>query len=313
MKVSPSEVSFIQKGIEHNIRTDGRSRVDYRHFSLESGEIVHSNGSARLKLSDTEVLVGVKAEITQINKENNNASGNNINVNKRLIFNVDCCPSASPEFEGKGSEFLNIELAQQLDRLYSHPNVIVGLYNTNDNTKYDPPTATTTADDNENSNNSSLTIVPNKYYWTLYIDAIVLDSDGNLFDALSIATRAALFNTRLPKIKAIQGEYEEITFEVNDDPFDTLSIDIKNVPICVTMTKIASQFVIDTTTREELCMDARLTIGVNSSSNICSIQKGGISGLDPPTINQMINTAKVVGLKILSTMDQALLDIQLLK
>eukprot|EP01132_Coremiostelium_polycephalum_P009065 gene9065-11103_t len=273
MRISPSESYFIQQGVESNIRSDGRTRLDYRYFTLETGEIVHANGSARLKLGETEVLVGVKADISKI--EPNDNLGNR----KYLTFTVDCCPSASPEFEGKGSEYINVELAKQLERLYSHQKSI---------------------------DFEQLSILPGKYCWTLYIDAIVLDSGGNLFDALSIATKAALFNTRLPKIKVTQGEYEEIKFEVNEDPLDTLSLSIDNVPISVTLTKIGTQFIIDSTLQEELCMDARLTIGVNSKSNICSIQKGGDQGIDPILINQMINTAKHVGTKILASMDNIL-------
>ncbi|EGC37720.1 hypothetical protein DICPUDRAFT_29826 [Dictyostelium purpureum] len=283
-KISPSEVTFIQQGVENNIRSDGRNRVDYRNFSLETGEIIHANGSARVKLSDTEVLVGVKAEITHIQPKELTNTLQTFDTSKRLVFSVNCCPSASPEFEGKGSEFLNIELGKQLERLYKF------IFNKS----------------NYHGNDNCLSIVSGKYYWTLYIDAIVLDSDGNLFDALSIATRAALYNTRLPRVKAIQGEYEEITFEVSDDPEDTLSLSIENAPICVTLTKIGTQFVIDSTLQEELCMDARLTVGINSHSNICSIQKGGIQGLDPATINQMINTSKVIGTKILNIMDKTL-------
>ncbi|KAM9985422.1 hypothetical protein ACTFIZ_008961 [Dictyostelium cf. discoideum] len=316
-KISPSESLFIQQGVENNIRSDGRNRVDYRNFAIETGEIIHANGSARVKLSQTEVLVGVKAEITHIQSEIT-SNLQQSDTSKRLVFSVNCCPSASPEFEGKGSEFLNIELSKQLERLYSHPNVIKNLKLTNP----------IISNNNNNNNNNKIkeeeeikdiitnsgddncfSIVSGKYYWTLYVDAIVLDSDGNLFDALSIACRSALDNTRIPRVKAIQGEYEEITFEVSDDPEDTLSLSIDNVPICVTLTKIGNQFVIDTTLQEELCMNARLTVGVNSLANICSIQKGGIDGLDPTTINQMINTAKVVGVKILNIMDKTLKEI----
>ncbi|KAK5583819.1 hypothetical protein RB653_005421 [Dictyostelium firmibasis] len=318
-KISPSESLFIQQGVENNIRSDGRNRVDYRNFAIETGEIIHASGSARVKLSQTEVLVGVKAEITHIQSEIT-SNLQQSDTSKRLVFSVNCCPSASPEFEGKGSEFLNIELAKQLERLYSHPNVIKNLKltnpiisNKNNNIKNENDKEMKTNEESDIITNSGddncFSIVPNKYYWTLYVDAIVLDSDGNLFDALSIACRSALQNTRIPRVKAIQGEYEEITFEVSDDPEDTLSLSIDNVPICVTLTKIGTQFVIDSTLQEELCMNARLTVGVNSLSNICSIQKGGIEGLDPTTINQMINTAKVVGVKILNIMDKTLKEI----
>ena len=32
--------------------------------------------------------------------------------------------------------------------------------------------------------------------WILYVDALVLDSTGNIFDAVTIATKAALYDTQ---------------------------------------------------------------------------------------------------------------------
>ncbi|EFA76286.1 hypothetical protein PPL_10049 [Heterostelium album PN500] len=259
-KISPSEIYFIKQGVECGVRSDGRSRLDYRHFELDVGEIAHACGSARILLSNTHVLVGIKADIGAPTTDKPNSGV--------LNYSVECCPSASPEFEGKGAEQLNIELAKQLERML------------------------------ENSLDlESLVIVPGRYCWNLHIDATVLDSDGNLFDALSIVTRAALFNTRLPTIKVVQGEHEQIEFEVSEDSDTYQSLSIENVPICVTLTKVGTQFLIDSTLEEELCMEARLTIGINKKSNICSIQKGGMNGLDANTVNQMINVAKQVSMK----------------
>lgn len=44
-------------------------------------------------------------------------------------------------------------------------------------------------------NLKDLCIIPHKLCWILYIDALVLDSGGNLFDSISMATYAALSNT----------------------------------------------------------------------------------------------------------------------
>ncbi|GAM17782.1 hypothetical protein SAMD00019534_009570 [Acytostelium subglobosum LB1] len=274
-RISPSETYYIQQGVENGVRADGRTRLDYRHFELDVGEIAHACGSARILLDNTHVIVGIKADIASPTSDAPNHG--------MLNVNVDCCPSASPEFEGKGAEYINVELAKQLERLLTQGNAL---------------------------DLASLCIVPGKYCWNLYIDAIVLDSGGNLFDALSIATRAALYNTRLPQIKIVQGEHEQVEFEVSEDPESYSSVSIDNVPICVTLTKIGTQFVLDSTLEEELCMDARLTIGVNRRSNICSIQKGGVSGLDSSTINQMITVAKQAGLQILKSMDAILIQQQ---
>ncbi len=47
---------------------------------------------------------------------------------------------------------------------------------------------------------SQLSIVAGKTCWVLYVDALVLNIDGNVLDALSLAAKAALADTRIPKV-----------------------------------------------------------------------------------------------------------------
>lgn len=57
---SVGERIYIAQGIEQNIRTDGRSRSNYRLVELEPNVIAQADGSARLHLGSTDVLIGVK-------------------------------------------------------------------------------------------------------------------------------------------------------------------------------------------------------------------------------------------------------------
>ena len=90
------------------VRGDGRSNLDFRHFVLETGILTHTNGSARLKISGTDVLVGVKLETGEPNIETPKEG--------RLHFSVEISPSASPEIEGRLAEGLNEELTGVLQR-----------------------------------------------------------------------------------------------------------------------------------------------------------------------------------------------------
>lgn len=47
---------------------------------------------------------------------------------------------------------------------------------------------------------TQLSIVSGKTCWVLYVDALVLNMDGNVLDALSLAAKAALADTRVPKV-----------------------------------------------------------------------------------------------------------------
>lgn len=47
----------------------------------------------------------------------------------------------------------------------------------------------------------SLCVLPGKTCWVVYVDALLLNDGGNVLDALSIAARAALALTRIPKVR----------------------------------------------------------------------------------------------------------------
>lgn len=86
---------------------------------------------------------------------------------------------------------------------------------------------------------ASLCIIPNSNCWIIYIDALVLDFGGNLLDAILLATRGALFNTRISKctIEQVEGKYE---FDVADEETDVLA-GWREVPVCVTLNKVKQE------------------------------------------------------------------------
>jgi exosome complex component RRP42 len=59
-QTSFGERVWVVQGVADNIRTDGRCRQDYRPLELEANIIAQADGSARLHLGATDVLVGVK-------------------------------------------------------------------------------------------------------------------------------------------------------------------------------------------------------------------------------------------------------------
>mgnify|MGYP002715773299 CR=1 FL=1 len=56
--------------LQDNFRYDGRTRSEYRPIEVETDVVSHANGSARLRLANTDILVGVKAEIVKPTIEN---------------------------------------------------------------------------------------------------------------------------------------------------------------------------------------------------------------------------------------------------
>lgn len=267
LRLSPGEIRFITDGVSENIRADGRDRLDFRPMTIETGLISQANGSARIVLGGTDILIGVKSELGEPLKGQDKG---------HIEVSVECCPSASPEFEGRGGSALNLELAKVTERFLN---------------------ASSSLDF------KSLSLVPGKQCWILTVDALVLASTGNLFDALSIGIRAALGNTKIPFVSVVQGDSG--SFELELDPEKTFALDIENVPICVALTKIGKEYIVDATLEEEFCSDCRIAFAVNQKGNLTTIQKGN-GTLSHHQLHRMMLDATVIGKKVIEGMNTTL-------
>lgn len=136
--LSEAEKVFILHGIQENIRCDGRTRSDYRPMELETDVVQNSNGSARLRLANSDVLASIKAEIDVPHANRPNEG--------KLEFFVDCSANATPEFEGRGGEELANEISNTLSKAFTSPNAF---------------------------DLKSLCILSRKQCWKLYIDILV--------------------------------------------------------------------------------------------------------------------------------------------
>lgn len=50
----------------------------------------------------------------------------------------------------------------------------------------------------------NLTIIPRRKSWLLNLDAVILSDSGNVVDALFMAARAALWDTKVPRTRAVE-------------------------------------------------------------------------------------------------------------
>ena len=86
--VSPAERDYITKGVELNVRNDGRGCFDYRHFTVDCSPslLPNTNGAARVYLGQdliTDVMVGIKVEVA--------VPADNRPTHGRLAVAVDLC------------------------------------------------------------------------------------------------------------------------------------------------------------------------------------------------------------------------------
>jgi exosome complex component RRP42 len=147
-------------------RSDGRGLTEYRDLNIEPGVIERAEGSARVRLGKTEVIVGVK-----ISTGTPFADVPNKGV---LTVNAELVPLASPDFEPGPPGENAVELARVVDRGIRESKAI---------------------------DLEKLCVESGKLVFVVFIDVYVLNHDGNLIDASAIAALAALMNTKMFKYK----------------------------------------------------------------------------------------------------------------
>lgn len=267
--ISAGEREYIERCMElgPGCRSDGRSREMYRAITLQTGVLSQASGSAQLKIGQTDVIVAVKAEIGTPDEDRPDCG--------RLSFAVECSPVASPAFRGRGGDELSAELARTLERC----------------------TAAGPSGRGGGLDLAPLGIVAGKTCWVLHIDALVLNLDGNLLDALSVAVKAALADTRLPRVEVVAGEEpgDEPDYEVDDDPSASTPLEVGGLPIVVTISRVGRACAVDLTREEELCAGAALQVAVDAAGTVCGMTKRGGNAIDPSTLMEMVDVAQRLG------------------
>ena len=164
-------VKQIEQLIEKGKRLDARGLGDFREIEVEQGVIEKAEGSARVLLGKTEVLVGVKVETGTPFPDTPNEGV--------LTVNAELVPLASPTFEPGPPDENSIELARIVDRGIRESQAI---------------------------DTEKLCIEPGKKVFVVFVDVYVLNHDGNLTDASALAAVAALSNTKMPNYEVKEGE-----------------------------------------------------------------------------------------------------------
>ncbi|GAB0092617.1 Rrp42 [Sergentomyia squamirostris] len=272
--LSDAEKTFIVHGVQEDVRTDGRTRKDYRPMELETNIVSHTSGSARLRLANSDILVGIKTEIDTPYVDHHDEG--------KIEFFVDCSANATPEFEGKGGGDLALEIANALQEAYASPQAF---------------------------NLKDLCILKSHQCWKLYVDILILECGGNLFDAVSLAVKAALFNTKIPKVSAVQVDGGNIELELSDDVHDCNRLSIERVPILVTLCKIGDHSVVDPSAEEEECASAKLVVGI---SHCETADEGFVTMVRTSGPGSMLHSTLIDACK-LGVMAGECLNIELLK
>ena len=234
--------------LQEGKRVDGRQFDESRQLTIDVGVIPKAEGSARARLGDTEVVAGVKIQPERPFPDTGDKG--------MLICTAEILPIAHPSAETGPPQPDVVELARVTDRGIRESGML---------------------------DMKQLVLEKDKSVIGIFCDNAVTDHDGNLFDACSYATTAAINSCKIPKYEVKDDLPIKIENEFNDPPISTL-------PVSVTMAKIDNYIIVDPNLDEWSIMDARITITTNSDGNVVALQKGGMDGF---TQDELVKCAEI--------------------
>jgi len=242
--------NYVRKLIDEGMRIDERKFDEFRKIKIETNVIKKAEGSSRILLGNTHVLVGVKLSVGEPFPDSPNEGV--------LIVNAELVPVASPTFDPGPPDENAIELARVVDRGIRESKCI---------------------------DLEKLCIEEGKKVWILNIDIHVLDHDGNLIDASALGAITALLTSNIPRYedeKIMYGVYEG-KIPVNDAP---IAITVTKVstkllidPNLEEENALDARITISTNEKGEICAIQKGGIGFFSTDEIkeatnLSISKG---------------------------------------
>lgn len=181
---------YIYNLAKNGKRVDGRAFDEYRQIEVETRILDNAEGSAKVKIGNTQVVVGVKI---QPGKPFPDTPGQGA-----IITNAEFAPIASPSFEPGPPDENATELARVVDRGVRESGAI---------------------------DLAKLCITEGENIWMVFIDVYVLDHDGNLVDASALGAIAALLTTKLPNVRYGLGT-EDVPLPISDLPVAITAADI---------------------------------------------------------------------------------------
>lgn len=157
--------NYILKLLENDERIDGRKLDEFRKIVVEKNIVERAEGSARVKLGKTEVIIGVKMDFSEPFPDSPNMG--------MLKTEAEFIPLAHPDFTAGPPGEDATEVARIIDR---------GIR------------------ESESIDLEKLCLKEGEKVWCVFVDFYPINHDGNLIDAGSLAATAALSVAKIPNI-----------------------------------------------------------------------------------------------------------------
>lgn len=273
-KLYPEE--FLRKYIAQGIRPDGRVLTRFRKPRITIGSVSTANGSCMVKLGNTTVIAGVKAELgpsasgitpgeagsalTYASVPIPKPSDKHHRCNQ-IAINVDLPPLCSPKFRGGRLPDEASVIAQRLNNLVSNGDLVP-----KDRLVFDED---------------------GKFVWYLSVDMYCINYDGAAFDAFEIALIGALCDVTLCKGTVV--DEDKGIFE-KDEASESHLI-LSSVPIASSFALFDQSLLADPTSEEEAIMLASVSVVCDGKGTLFELSKPGGTPLDEKIIDSCVTLA----------------------
>jgi exosome complex component RRP42 len=177
----------IKEKIKNGKREDNRGFEDFRDLEIKTSVLSSADGSAWVKLGNTEVVAGIKFAVGTPYPDSPDEGS--------MSLNLELTGISSPDFSTGPPQIDSLEYGRVADRAIRSAEAI---------------------------DFKKLSIVAGEKVFIIFIDCIAINADGNLIDATEIAALAALKNAKIPKLdennNIISKEYTDQKLELLNIP-----------------------------------------------------------------------------------------------
>jgi exosome complex component RRP42 len=164
----------IETLLENGKRSDNRTPFDFRDIKIEKNISKNAEGSARVKIGKTEVIVGVKLGVQEPYPDHEDEG--------TMMTTMEYNPACGERYESGPPKINAIETARVVDRGIRESGFIDW---------------------------KKLCIKEGEKVWSIFIDIYAINDDGNVLDASAIGALVALKLARFP---VYNEETEKIVF-----------------------------------------------------------------------------------------------------
>lgn len=243
MQLRITNKEYVYGILGNGAREFGRSFLEYRGIRLEVNKMPHAEGSALVDIGNTKVLAGVKLAVGEAQKDTYGEGS--------LITSAELLPLASGRYETGPPTPDAIEYARVVDRGIRASEMI----------------------------DTEALFINEEKVWNVFLDIYVLNYDGNLFDAGTLASVAALLTAKQPK-------YENDA-AIRDGSLPRLKTRGSMITSC-TFGKVDNKLLLDPDGNEEDLMSSRLTIA-NDEERVRAMQKGLSGGFSLEEVEKAVD------------------------